>query len=485
MLVALYPRVSTQEQAKEGYSIGEQIERLTKYCEAMGWTVYKIYTDPGYSGGDTNRPGLQDMIKDVKAGKIDKVVVYKLDRLSRSQKDTLYLIEDVFLKHDTDFVSMTENFDTSTSFGRAMIGILAVFAQLEREKIKERMGMGKEARAKEGKWGGGSSVPIGYTYNDADDTLYVNEYEAMQVRELFELVLKGVPYRTICTIFHQKGYTYIGRSNHTREWDTKRVKYVLTNKLYLGYIRYHDQWYKGEHEPIIDEDTFNKVQALYKQRLEDNAIHIKKRQGQTSYLGGLLYCKHCGGRYCRQVGKKWKNNTPPMYYSCYSRNKSVSAMIKDPNCKNKNWKMEALDNIVFDEIKKLALDPDYINLLKTEKRNRTDATDKIAILQKEIEKIDEQISRFMDLYGIGKFTIDQVSGKVDPLNEQKNGLLNELESLNADTGTLSTDETIKLVTSFGDILNRGNLDEIRLVIESLIYYIELDNEDVYIHWKFL
>ena len=151
MRVALYPRVSTQEQAKEGYSIGEQIERLTDYCKAMRWEVYKIYTDPGYSGGNTDRPGLQEMIKDVEAGLIDKVVVYKLDRLSRSQLDTLYLIEKVFLANGTDFVSMSENFDTSTPFGRAMIGILAVFAQLEREQIKERMGMGKEDALDAGK----------------------------------------------------------------------------------------------------------------------------------------------------------------------------------------------------------------------------------------------------------------------------------------------------------------------------------------------
>lgn len=124
MKVALYPRVSSHEQV-EGYSIGEQIDRLTKYCEAMGWEIYKIYTDPGYSGGNTERPGLQEMLKDIKAGKVDKVVVYKLDRLSRSQKDTMMLIEDEFLAYGVDFVSMSENFDTSTPFGRAMIGILA------------------------------------------------------------------------------------------------------------------------------------------------------------------------------------------------------------------------------------------------------------------------------------------------------------------------------------------------------------------------
>ena len=155
----------------------------------MGWEIVETFVDPGFSGGDTDRPGLKAMIKTVETSDIDKVVVYKLDRLSRSQKDTLFLIEDVFLKNNTDFVSMNENFDTSTPFGRAMIGILAVFAQLEREQIKERMSMGKEARAKEGKWHGGATEPIGYDYDPVTELLNVNEYEAMQVKELFELFL--------------------------------------------------------------------------------------------------------------------------------------------------------------------------------------------------------------------------------------------------------------------------------------------------------
>ena len=107
--VALYVRVSSQEQV-EGYSIGEQTDRLKKYAEAMGWVIHKIYVDPGYSGGNIDRPGLNEMIRDVEAGEIDTVVVYKLDRLSRSQFDTLYLIEKVFLANGADFISMTENF---------------------------------------------------------------------------------------------------------------------------------------------------------------------------------------------------------------------------------------------------------------------------------------------------------------------------------------------------------------------------------------
>lgn len=482
--VALYVRVSTQEQATEGYSVGEQTDRLKKYCEAMGWEIYKIYVDPGYSGGNTDRPGLTEMIKDVETGEIDKVVVYKLDRLSRSQLDTLYLIEKVFLANDTDFVSMNENFDTSTPFGRAMIGILAVFAQLEREQIKERMGMGKEARAKEGKWGGGSSEPIGYDYDPATDMLEINEYEKMQILEAIDLFLKGTPLRTIATIFTEKGYLYRGRSKKTHAWDPKRLKYVFTNRTYLGYIRYRGEWYKGSHTPIIDEATFKKLDKLLNQRAEAYAVHTKKCMNHSTYLGGMLYCKHCGGRYAKQSGNRWKGQEPPLYYSCYSRSKKVAKMVKDPKCKNKNWKMQELDDIIIGEIKKLATDPEYIHTLRDERNKVSDSPNKIQILKDEIEKIDEQISRFMDLYGIGKFTIDQVSSKIDPLNEQRKGLEKELAELNATVGKMSDEETFEIVNSFADVIDRGDLNEIRLAIESLISFIELDEDDVYIHWKF-
>jgi site-specific DNA recombinase len=160
-------------------------------------------------------------------------------------------------------------------------------------------------------------------------------------------------------------------------------------------------------------------------------------------------------------------------------------MIKDPNCKNKNWKLTELEALVFDQIRQLALDPDYIRNAQAEKLQKTDAPNKIAIIKKEIENLDAQISRFMDLYGIGKFTIDQVSSKIDPLNEKRLGLEKELESLNASTGELTEEETLRIVKNFEEALERDDFNEIRLIIETLIYYIEIDNEDVYIHWKFL
>lgn len=480
MRVGLYPRVSTVEQFKEGYSIGEQTERLKKYSEAMGWEVYKIYTDPGYSGGSMDRPGLQELIKDVKDGLLDKVVVYKLDRLSRSQLDTLYLIEKVFLANDTDFVSMNENFDTSTAFGRAMIGILAVFAQLEREQIKERMGMGKAARAKEGKWHGGATEPIGYDYDPATDKLNINEYEKIQLLELADLFLKGTPLRTIESIFKDKGYAH-----KNGVWDPKTMRRVLRSKLYIGYIKHNNEFYKGDHTPIFTEEQHDKIVKLLDARAEQYKLTGVKPGACTTYLGGLLYCKKCGAKYAKQENSRRKPGKPPVWwYMCYSRCKKSKKMIKDPNCKNKNWKMEELDAAVFAEIRKLAIDPDYINVIKKDAVKQAPEPNRVETIKSEIEKIDEQISRFMDLYGIGKFTIEQVSGKVDPLNETKKALEKEIDNLNAESGAITEEETLEAVKSFDEALSRGDFDKVRSIIEYLIYYIELDDDNVYIHWKF-
>lgn len=463
-MIGLYARVSTQEQAKEGYSIDEQIDRLQNYSKAMGWNDYKMYVDAGYSGGNMNRPELQNIIKDVKEGKLEKIVVYKLDRLSRSQKDTLLLIEDVFLANSCDFVSMSENFDTSTPFGRAMIGILAVFAQLEREQIKERMSMGREARAKEGKWLGVKNVPIGYRYINGE--LVIDEYEAMQIRELFDLYLQGYSSRQIAKEFVERGY-----STSYGKWYEKRINTTLSNKLYIGYVGFAHNYYVGIHEPIIDEDTFNKAQAITESRKRSVVPSAKK----STYLGGLLFCKQCGARYGIYSTGKYK------YYACHSRRKRNVAMITNPDCKNKTYKMEKLDQIIFDEISKLSTD--YIYEVK-ENTLRTDTEDKVNLIKAEIDKIDHQRSRFMDLYGLGDFSSEELQEKIIPLKEQRDKLTADLESLESHEAELTTEDAIDIVSDFSDILARGNYNEIRLVIESLIEKIEIDDEDVIIHWKF-
>jgi len=162
---AIYIRVSTTEQADEGFSIQAQRDKLVNYCKAKDWLISDFYMDPGYSGSTLDRPAIQRLIKEIR--NFDIVLVYKLDRLSRSQKDTLHLIEDIFLKNQVDLVSLSESFDTGTAFGRASVGILSVFAQLERETIRERSRLGKTERAKEGLYKGGLP-PFGYTYENGE-----------------------------------------------------------------------------------------------------------------------------------------------------------------------------------------------------------------------------------------------------------------------------------------------------------------------------
>lgn len=468
-MIALYPRVSTQEQALNGHSIDEQIERMEKYCESMGWSPIKIYTDAGFSGANTDRPALSRMINDIRQGKIKKVLVYKLDRLSRSQKDTLMLIEDVFLANGCDFVSMSENFDTSTPFGRAMIGILAVFAQLEREQIKERMSMGKDARAKTGVWHGGI-CPFGYTYQNGK--LIVSDFEAMQVRELFKLYLDGMPLRAIAREFAKKGYTATDQKNYRR---------IIANRIYIGYIKHKDQWIKGQHEPIIDEATFFEAnRILEKSKQEFEQLGIKTGiHAQSTLLGGLLWCSQCGARYGKcQSGKK--KNVIYKNYACYSRHKKVKSMIKNPECKNKTYRISDLDSIIINEIMKLSVDSECLS----ENTPDTDKTQKINLMQKEINSIDDQISRLLDLYSLGRFSVDQLDRKVVALQDLREKMQQEIENLQTPDTKMPRHEAMEIIRSFEDILKRNNFDEMKQVVDALIEKIMIDNDDITIYWNF-
>lgn len=481
MKVALYVRVSTQEQAKEGYSIGEQSERLKKYADAMGWKIYKVYTDAGYSGATTERPALQDMIKDVKAGKFEKIVVYKLDRLSRSQLDTLYLIEKVFIVNNVDFVSMNENFDTSTPFGRAMIGILAVFAQLDREQIKERLAMGKEARAKEGKWHGAEKSPIGYDYINGE--LVVNEYYAMQIKEIFKMfTVDGIPITRIEKILNEKGY----RTQYNTAWTAKQLRETFKNKLYCGYVSHKKVYYKGIHTPLIDEETYEKTQQLLAENKEKQKKLGRqiKSTAQSTYLGGIIFCGKCGARYSKRVAYT-KGHGNYEYYSCYSRHKKVPTMVKDPNCMNKNYYISELDEIILGEIKKLSLDKNYFNEIKTAHHSENENIDKAKIISSKIKDIDNQISRFLDLYGQGRFTVEQLDAKVHPLEDERNKLTEELKHIEIKEPKLSEDDALELINSFSEVIERNDFNEIRNLVITLIERIIIDNDDITIYWNFV
>lgn len=463
MLVGLYVRVSTSKQFEKGYSIEEQTERLTKYCEAMNWDVYKVYTDGGFSGANIDRPALQTLVKDVKSHKIQKVVVYKLDRLSRSQKDTLYLIEEVFLNNDVDFVSMSENFDTATPFGKAMIGILSVFAQLEREQIRERLMMGKEARAKEGKFHGSALVPIGYEY--VDGQLISNDFEKMQIQKIFDMYESGIMPNKITQRLNDSGY------NHKYgKWIHETVRRVLDNKTYIGYLPYNGEWYKGEHEAFISEEQFERVQRIKKQRY-DSHKKINARAGKaSSYLGGLMFCAHCGAKYYKATIHS-QGKYRYVYYRCESMQRKTAKEKSAIGCNNKTYRMQDLDQLIIDEIKKL----DFETI------KQAPTPDNSKVIDKEVKDIEAKIDKLMELYASDDIPKNVLQDKIKALSEQKDKLMNELnnEPIEPLQDLLNTNIEI------ADILDNGDIDEVRAIITALIDKIEIDNEDVAIHWNFV
>lgn len=484
MLVGIYTRVSTQEQASEGYSLGEQEDRLKAYCVARDWTVAEVYSDGGFSGANMNRPALQKLINDIKLKKIDTVVVYKLDRLSRSQKDTLNLIEDVFIKNDVNFLSMSENFDTSTPFGKAMIGILSVFAQLERETIRERMQLGAIARAKDGYFHGGGFIPIGYDYIDGE--LIINDYEAMQVREVYDLFLNK--HYSICRIkktMHEK-YTH-----KYGDWSSEStVRSCLTTPLYYGMIKYAGEFYEGKHEPIVSKELFDKVQNRFKELDAKKVGRAKTPFKHTQLLGGLIWCQNCGARYYThhidprkhlkaQGQKGWD------YYSCYSYTKASKVMIKDPNCKSKNWRVDTVNEAVINEILKLQYDKNYIKEL-TKSPAQTKTEDKVAILTGRINDISNQLDKIMDLYQLGTIPLDKIAERIEVLTNERNGLEKELFNIEnniVEDKKVSPTEVEDIVKNAKSIFDSNDMDAKRVLVKSLINRVEL-GDDIKIYWAF-
>ena len=473
--VFVYLRVSTSEQV-EGYSLGEQEERLRKYCEAMDWILVKVYIDGGFTGGNMNRPALQDMIKEIQKGAVDLVLIDKLDRLSRSQFDTLYMIQEIFTKNNVGLVSRAEAFDTSTPLGRTVVGILSVFAELERERIKERMKDGLEGRAKEGKYRGGTNHPLGYDYDKQKGTLVINQYEAIIVREIFELFNKRTPVRTINNIMREKGYR---TKKGTTNWTDIYIRRIVENKVYIGKINHNDEVYEGLHEAIISEKDFAKAQEILEERSRENE-KFKVGKKYRSPLGGLIWCKHCGAKYQWKHNGKNKDGSFRSYYICYSRSKCDKNMVKDPNCKNHTWRDFALEELIFNEIRKLKTDPAYFNKIQTSVDTTTDQI----IIEKRIQQISKQLSKLMDLYAMDGIEMEMLRQKMQPLTDERKSLENQLEKLQSETEATTQDEVLDLVGIFEKVLKENDTYKLNRIIHELIDQIIIDGEDIEIHWNF-
>ena len=329
---ALYVRVSTDRQAEEGYSIEVQTERLTAYTKTFDGDVqYELYVDDGFSGASLERPAMQRLIQDAENGAVTHVLVYKLDRLSRSQKDTLHLIEDVFLPHNVAFISIQESFNTATAFGRAVVGILSVFAQLERENIYERTRSGMQKRVEAGYWPGGGGVPIGYDY-DPERGILVPNADAATVRQIYDLYLQGYALQTIANML---GLKY-----------EKLAQQILLRKTNIGIIEYNGVEYRGLHEPIVSRETFEKAMKLHALRA---AAHVTVPARHL--LTGLLWCGVCGARLRYQ---KWGRAGYKLV--CYSQQISKPYLVRDPDCDNETVWAEDVEAAVVRDLMNMTAD---------------------------------------------------------------------------------------------------------------------------------
>lgn len=257
--VAIYIRVSTLDQAREGYSLEAQEKTLRKWCMDRKYIVYDLYADRGISGKDIeHRPDINRLLYDAKEGKFDMVIFWALSRFTRSVSD-LYTTMEIFQKWNVSMVSYTESFDTSTPMGRAMIGVVGVFAQLERELTSERVFAAMEERAEQGKRT--CHEVLGYDKH-GKDSFIVNQKEAEYVKFCFTQYLLRKNLSEVALECREKGY----RGKRGKIPTAYSIQKIITRPIYCGYNSFCGKIYKGSYDSIIDVDTFNRVQTLLKRQ---------------------------------------------------------------------------------------------------------------------------------------------------------------------------------------------------------------------------
>lgn len=447
MKAGLYARVSTDTQL-EGYSIEAQKEFLLSYAKSKDYNEFEYYIDGGYSGKNLDRPAIKKLIEDCKNKKIDAVFVFKLDRISRSQRDTLYLIEEVFNKYGVSFISMRENFDTSTPFGKAMIGVLSVFAQLERETILERTRIGLKKRAEAGFWRGGGKAPFPYRYDRNTGTLIPVKEQVELLHKMISLYISGKSFNAIGNI--------VGM-------DESMVETRILSITNTGKIPYKDEIYDGLHEAVVSDE-------LYEEILKVNRIRSRERYERHYLLSGKIFCAHCGAKYRYQ---KWGKR---LIMYCYSQQKSKPKYIKNPNCKNKRWDTFEVEDAVLRELFKMSLDMDLFkktfNISSVNIKNE---------LKKRLEEIEKQINNLLTNIASG-IAVNETNKKINELEKEKKMIEEKLISLCQEKKDNKV--SLNLIKNLKSIWSKLNFDEQRRIIEHLIDKIVVNDNEISIYYNF-
>jgi site-specific DNA recombinase len=390
---AVYTRKSTEEGLEQEFnSLDAQRESGENYIKAQveeGWVCLSDrYDDGGFSGGNMDRPALKRLLADVEAGKVDCIVVYKVDRLSRSLLDFAKMVES-FDRHHVSFVSVTQLINTSTSMGRLMLNVLLSFAQFEREIISERTRDKIAAARRRGKWSGGMPL-FGYDVDPRGSKLIVNEDEAVRVRTIFELYLEYQSMITTITELDRRGWVnkrWLTRRGHERggkQFTKTSLFKLLTNVTYTGKIRYKDEIHEGEHPAIVDRELWQRVQLLLGRNGRTGGAAVRNKFG--ALLKGILRCVPCGcamspTHSTREGNKRYR------YYVCTSAQKRGWH-----TCPSKSIPAGEIERFIVDQIKSVGRDPILLN--ETVAQARSQGKLEVAALEAERKSLERELARW-------------------------------------------------------------------------------------------
>lgn len=437
--IALYSRVSTSEQSERGYSIHEQEQVLIKeVLKHFPGYEYQTYTDSGISGKNIeDRPAMKRLLKDVKDNKIEMVLSWKLNRISRSMRDVFNIIHD-FKEHGVGYKSISENIDTSEYSGEILVTMFGLIGSIERQTLISNVKMSMNAKARKGEAITGRVLGFRLSLNPLTqkNDLVIDENEANIVREIFDLYLnhnKGL--KAITTILNQKGYRTI---NH-KPFSVFGVKYILNNPVYKGFVRFNNyqNWsakrrsgksgendvilVKGKHEAIISEEMFDQVH----EKLVSKSFKPGRPIGGDFYLRGLIKCPECGNNMvCRRTyynTKKSKERTIKRYYICSLFNRSGSSA-----CHSNSIKAEVVEAVIHKHLNIILSQPevvgkiceDVIENIKHKQMAPIEAVDDIDTLKRQKHKIKTQQERLLELFLDDQMDSTLLSEKQKELNAQ-------------------------------------------------------------------
>lgn len=471
MQTAIYARVSTEEQASEGFSIHAQKYKLTKYAELNDWDIVDYYVDDGISGKNlTERPEVSRLIKDVESGKITNVLVYKLDRLTRSVKDLIYLIE-LFDKNNCTFNSQTEKIDTSNAVGRMFVKIIGIFAEFERENLAERVSFGYEQKTKEGNYTNCNGV-FGYDYIIGKGKLKVNNEEAKYVKRIYDWYINGDSMLKIAG----KMKEFNVPTKRGGKWNQSTIASILTNPLYIGNVRYGTNKKNGFEvvgkniTPLISKELFYSVQDLIQKRRK---FKTKKYSSDDTYYFKVLKCSKCGGKlHARQ---QIQSNKKYITYQCNGRNNHSCDAKGFSHCKMEEAFLKYLDTIEDFEFNDEVLDE------KCE-----------SIEEEDIKKIEEEISKLKrkqyettELFSSDDIDYDTFKQIKNVIDKKLEILYKELDNFKSNiepNKPLNIDKIkqiiVNLKSNFISLSNR----EKKMFLERFVKFIEVEkiNDEVII-----